>query len=358
MSLIDLQKQRERRWDRLLEHAYQDCDRKYSTCKSTEAQDRHLIAELNKIRFANDSYLDNYLQSEVESSQTFKEYYRTLSEYIPVAWFESQSEITDEWFREYNSLAPLAGLNELTRQMIWIDVPRTFNIFVRRSPHCCAILSHPARRAYYLTVLCRILSVTSCLLGGWYCQGMSFVAASYIFYYDDISSVLWPTSPSPLSPSALSPLSPSPPSSLSPIISEPPSSSPMDFHHDLFLLHELYSCCTYYHLILQSNNLSAIYEWNVFLTMYLEEFEYQLSHTAETQPLYDHLQTLQYPIEFFSMEWFTTCYVLSTSYEVSVHIQDMMIHGNESGVRVDLLIRIGMAILISLKSQIMQFEGD
>jgi hypothetical protein len=184
---------------------------------------------------------------------------------------------------------------------------------------------------------------------------MSFVAASYIFYYDDISSVLWSTSPSALSPS---PLSPSPPSSLSPIISEPPSSSPMDFHHDLFLLHELYSCCTYYHLILQSNNLSAIYEWNVFLTMYLEEFEYQLSHTAETQPLYDHLQTLQYPIEFFSMEWFTTCYVLSTSYEVSVHIQDMMIHGNESGVRVDLLIRIGMAILISLKSQIMQFEGD
>jgi hypothetical protein len=365
MGLEELRKKREKRWDQLLEHAYSECDRKYSTCKTTETQDRHLIAELNEIRFSDDSYLNNYLNCDVESTLTFTEYYKSFQISIPVLWYEidssssssssspsssasssspssspssssPSSSSSDEWFLKYNSLEILSSLNEITRQMIWIDVPRTFNIFVKRSSHCSTILSNPLRRAYYLTVLCRILSMTSCLLGGWYCQGMSFVAASYIFYYDDISAILWSSSSTPL-------------------IS---NTSLIDFQHNLFLLHELYSCCTYYHLILQSNNLSALYEWNVFLTLYLEEFEYQLSHTPDTQQLYRHLQGLKYPIEFFSMEWFTTCYVLSTSYEVSVHIQDMMIHGNESGVRVDLLIRIGMAILITLRSQIMQFEGQ
>jgi hypothetical protein len=370
MGLTELRKKREKRWDELLNYAYSECDRKYSKPSSTSTmrtveEDRYLISELSKIRFSNDSYLEQYLNDCIESNFTFLQYYQKIHDAIPIKWFEKHSQTDenydhDEYFQEYNSLDILAGLSESTRQMIWIDLPRTFNIFMKRSPHCCDILSNLSRKSYYLTVLCRILSTTSCLLGGWYCQGMSFVAASYIFYYDDISAALWIPSnfPSPSSTTATVneeitlPLSPSPP---------PPASPPLpgviDFQHDLFLLHENYACCTYYHLILHSNNLSALYEWSVFLTMYLEEFEYQLSHTPETSRIYRHLQELNYPIEFFSMEWFTTCYVLSTSYDVSVHIQDMMIHGNQSGSRVDILIRIGMAIIIALGPEILRFEG-
>lgn len=368
MGLTELKKKREKRWDELLNYAYSECDRKYSKPPSytssrpsspssptrTVEEDRYLISELSKIRFSNDLYLEDYLNSCIESNITFLQYYQQIHDAIPMKWFEKDSQINEnydleEYFHEYNSLDVLAGLSESTRQMIWIDIPRTFNIFIKRSPHCSDILSNGSRKSYYLTVLCRILSTTSCLLGGWYCQGMSFVAASYIFYYDDISDALWIPSDFPS------------PSSTTAIINEdlnlPLSPSVIDFQHDLFLLHENYACCTYYHLILHSNNLSALYEWSVYLSMYLEEFEYQLSHTPETSLIYRHLQDLHYPIEFFSMEWFTTCYVLSTSYDVSVHIQDMMIHGNQSGSRVDILIRIGMAIIIALGPEILQFEG-
>jgi hypothetical protein len=379
MGLTELRKKREHRWDELLNFAYSECDRKYSrpvvistsspttTRVRTVEEDRYLISELSKIRFSNDSYLESYLNDCIESNFTFLEYYRKIHDVIPVKWFEKHSEIDQNndlevYFQEYNSLDILTGLSESTRQMIWLDVPRTFNIFIKRSPHCSTILSNLSRRSYYLTVLCRILCTTSCLLGGWYCQGMSFVAASYIFYYDDISAVLWTPLdlPSPSSTTAtadedITLPSPSPPPLAD---SSEVASVAIDFQHELFLLHENYACCTYYHLILHSNNLSALYEWSVFLAMYLEEFEYQLSHTPETTLIYDHLQNLKYPIEFFSMEWFTTCYVLSTSYDVSVHIQDMMIHGNQSGSRVDILIRIGMAIIIALGPEILRFEGE
>lgn len=335
MGLPELRRKREARWDQLLHDAYSECDRKYSSSSTTQDEDRYLISELKEIRFANDTFIENYLTKHIESSMTFKEYYQSIQQLIPVQWFISQNSLEDS-FQEYSALSILAGFSESTRQMIWIDIPRTFNIFVKRSTHCNLILSDQMRKAYYLTVLCRILTVTSCLLGGWYCQGMSFVAASYIFYYDDISSHLW-----------ISQLDDAP-------FEENIS---IDFSDELFHLHELYSCCTYYHLILQSNNLSALYEWSVFLTMYLEEFEYQLSQTPETYPFYCHLQNLKYPIEFFSMEWFTTCYVLSTSYDVALHIQDMMIYGNQNGTRVDILIRIGMAIIITLGPQILTFEG-
>lgn len=337
MGITELRRKREERWDNLLHYAYSECDRKYSTSSTTQDEDRYLISELNAIRFGQDDYIENYMNNPIESSMTFKEYYISVSKLIPVKWFLSDSTTTgtfDDFFHEYNSLSILAGLNESTRQLIWLDIPRTFNVFIKKSTHFSFILSDEYRKAYYLAVLCRILSVTSCLLGGWYCQGMSFVAASYIFYYDEISSSLWKASCVPHE-----------------------NSFEVNLEDELFQIHEIYSCCTYYHLILQSNNLSALYEWSVFLTMYLEEFEYQLSETPETYPVYCHLQNLKYPIEFFSMEWFTTCFVLSTSYDVALHIQDMMIYANQSGTRVDILIRIGMAIVITLGPKILNFEG-
>ena len=426
MSVEILKVNREKRWDRLLNYAYSECDRKFSNYQSTETADRFLISEISEIRFASDSNLQEYLSSTIAPTLSFTDFYQSIKDAIPIEWFQnSSSESLEQNFQLYNNLSVLAGLNDSTRQMIWIDIPRTFNIFFKRSRHCQNILSQINRKEYYLTVLCRILSMTSCLLGGWYCQGMSFVAASYIFYYDDISESLWSfesshdkltnqtsdtlftTTTTTTTTTSSSSSSPSPSTigvevgTLNEIKTyiEPQidkvnytkiesncnfednidqeivdqeivenndkkenndlkDAINLNFNDERFATHELYACCTYYHLILQSNNLSALYEWSVFLAMYLEEFEFQLSHTSQTQDVYNHLRNLKYPIEFFSMEWFTTCYVLSTSYEVTVYIQDMMIYGNPSGSRVDILIRIGMSIILNLREEILAFEGS
>jgi hypothetical protein len=249
-------------------------DQEEEAINSLEDREQYVLAEMVHIRNMSSSFIEENLKLQVDPSCTFDDHYRSIAKEILVSWFLNPSELSGEDFTSYNNITKLASVSESSRRHIWMDVTRTFHTFTQKSEKFRVAMEDPSRRAYLLACLCRILSVSSQLLGGWYCQGMSFVAASYILYFEDIYFRLYPTEH---------------------VITESVPSP---------LLHrELLACSAYYYCALKQNELASIYEWSAFLTMYFEEFEFQLASDPHTALAYEHMQRLRYPVEFFAMEW-------------------------------------------------------
>ena len=141
-----------------------------------------VMAEIVNISYSSVT-LENYLCVEISEEDDLTTLFHAITNSIPTEWFSVNKEEYDDNYETYNSLDILARVTPRARHKIWIDVPRTFDIFHRKSNRYEDILKDPIRKSRILAILCRVLCCSADMLGGWYCQGMSFVAASYILYF-------------------------------------------------------------------------------------------------------------------------------------------------------------------------------
>ena len=265
--------------------------------------------------------LEDYLCVEIDVDYDLTTLYHSISNEIHSEWFTLGKDEHDENFETYNSIELLSSLNPRARHKIWIDVTRTLDIFSRKSRRHEDILKDPVRKSRILAILCRVLCTSAKLLGGWYCQGMSFVAASYILYF--YYAFDW-------------------------TVAESTGDQIADLLVGTYVL-GVYHCC-----VLRECGFELLFHNGPALELYLAEFGHQLASTEDTAEVYGHLESLRFTTHFYAVEWFTTCFVLTLSADVCLLVQDMVVYGNHS--KKNLLIKIGVAIMASLREQLMCFD--
>jgi hypothetical protein len=264
--------------------------------------------------------LEDYLCVEVNKESDLTTLYRCISSNIPVGWFTVSKEEYDENYSKYDSIELLSSVTHRARHKIWIDVPRTLDIFSRKAGRNEEILSDPGRKSRILAILCRVLATSSKLLG-WYCQGMSFVAASYILYF--YTAFDW-------------------------TFADTSGEDIVD------LLIGTYVLGVYHNCVLKECGFELLYSKSPALEMFMAEFGNQLALTEQTAEVYSHLEDLHFTVHFYAVEWFTTCFILSLSTELCLLVQDMLIYGHRS--KRNVLIKVGVAIMAALRDRLLAFE--
>lgn len=264
--------------------------------------------------------LEDYLCVEISMENDLTTLYHCISSSIPLGWFALSKEEYDENYSNYDAIEELSSLTRRARHKIWIDVPRTLDVFSRKAGRNEEILNDPSRKSRILAILCRVLCASSKLLG-WYCQGMSFVAASYILYF--YSAFDW-------------------------TFADTAGEDIVD------LLIGTYVVGVYHTCVLKECGFELLYSHGPALELFMAEFGNQLALTEQTAEVYSHLEDLHFTVHFYAVEWFTTCFVSSLSTEVCLLIQDMLIYGNQS--KRNVLIKVGVAIMAALREKLLAFE--
>lgn len=271
----------------------------------------------------------------------FLRLYSTLSLTIPDEWF-IRPTLSDESFRRFEVIPALANLTAKARHKIWIDVPRTFMAFVSgNNPHATYVelLESPNQTAHLMAVLCRTLSASATFLHGHYCQGMSFLAASYILYcrgflFDNVKE-------------------------------------------DEEGLHEAYAAAAYHFIALEHNELADLYVKENALTEYIATFEWQLSSPytpkqsktdllstsknieihKKLNVLHDHLRLHDMDAHFFVVQWFASCFVLNISAEMLSCLQEIFLYSSGRECTRNLMIRLGVAVLFLLADDMLALDN-
>ena len=315
-------------------------DRRWDLLLAAHSSNERVAQEAGYIR-RNETPLIDILCNLHETSfrkEDFLSLFSTLSLLIPDEWF-LQPPLSDDSFLCFDALPVVACLTAKARHKIWIDVPRTFMAFMTGdNPHVSYVklLSNPEQTAHLMAVLCRTLCASATFLKGRYCQGMSFLAASYILYcrvflYENVDS------------------------------------SVEDEEK------EAYAAAAYHFIALQHHELADLYVKENSLTEYIKEFEWHLSspyapeHRGPThcniaknieirnklRELYDHLQFHGLEAQFFVVQWFGSCFALNVSAEMLCCLQEIFIYGSASQCTRSLMLRLGVAILYVLADDLL-----
>jgi hypothetical protein len=263
--------------------------------------------------------IESYISMKVSESRNFAQLYREVEQTIPIDWFRPDPDDSHHYFDDFSSCEVLKPITERAKRKIWADTPRTFDLFVRKSTEIGAFLSSEEIYSQFRATLCRVLCTSSILLGGWYCQGMAFLAGSCMMYFKEFR------------------------------IEE----------LDVFSQHKLgiYSCGLYHYCFMKENHLEALYRDSILLSAYMSELAYQLSQYHETALVYNHMISIGFSVHYFALEWFTACYLLSVNHEFSLLIHDIFIYG-KSDRKDDFLLKLGISILSSLSSQLLAYTCE
>eukprot|EP01032_Pedospumella_encystans_P011451 gene11451-13313_t len=87
------------------------------------------------------------------------------------------------------------------------------------------------------------------------------------------------------------------------------------------------------------------------LLEYMMYFEKRLETHNPT--VFKHLQNEEFPPLCYSIEWFTTCFLVSSPGELSACVLDLMLSGFD-----DIMIRVGLALMDHLESVILQSNAE
>lgn len=264
-----------------------------------------------------DIIIENYLSIEISDSNDFTQLFRQVEQSIPHQWFLPNNDDTPNMFEEFSSCPILEPISERAKRKIWADTPRTFDIFSRKSSEIELMLSSDEMSTLYRAILCRILCTSSILLGGWYCQGMAFVAGSCMFYFKEFRK------------------------------------SEFDKISQQKL--GIYSCGLYHYCFLKENHIEALYRDSVLLSAYMSELAYQLSMNPNTVSAYHHMVSIGFTVHFFALEWFTACFLLNVPHECSLLIHDILIYG-QTALKDDILMKIGISIIAALSSKLLTYS--
>jgi hypothetical protein len=202
-----------------------------------------------------------------------------------------------------------------------------------------ALLASQQQRAHLMAVLCRTLSVSATFLNGRYCQGMSFLAASYILYCktfiyrktntDNIIANQWEA--------------------------------------------EAVAAAVYHFIVLQEHQLADLYVKENALTEYIAYFEFQLLSPYSAQKggdsavhaqnrsiheklneLYEHLQLHGLDAQYFVVQWFGSCFTLNVSAEMLIYFQEIFLYScRKQRTCNHPMIRLGIAILYILADELL-----
>lgn len=210
--------------------------------------------------------------------------------------------VPDEWKDKYGAMYDDSGSREpivsKTRDQIIRDVPRTFSLYIEHSRYLR--LQFPNDMKPYCDALQGLLEV-AChqSFGCGYCQGMNFLAATFLLSEGNQRSAF------------------------------------------ILMSYMLKQC----HLeILYNPKCSSLLE-------YMEYYEKRLEMHNPT--VYQHLQNEEFPPLCYTVEWFTTCFLVSSPGELSACVIDLIICGYD-----DIMIRVGLALMDHLETVILHSNAE
>lgn len=207
-----------------------------------------------------------------------------------------------EWQATYGEMFDTACCREpirpKTKDQIARDVPRTFSLYVEHARYLR--LQFTNDMSSYCEALQSILELAchqsySC----GYCQGMNFLAATFLLSEANCRSAF------------------------------------------ILFTYLLRHC----HLeILYNPRCSSLLEYMMYFEKRLE---------THNPTVYKHLQAEEFPPLCYSIEWFTTCFLVSSPGELSACVLDLMLSGFD-----DIMIRVGLALMDHLESVILQSNAE
>jgi hypothetical protein len=286
----------------------------------------------------------------------FLRLYSALSLCIPDAWFTrpGDHDFSAECFRCFDALPALAGLAAKARRKVWIDVPRTYMAFATGDTRHAAyaeLLACPGQAAHLRAVLCRALAVSATFLEGRYCQGMSFLAASYILYCRVFV--------------------------FAGVGVGAAGGGEGGGEGGEEGQQEAYAAAAYHFIALQHHGLADLYVKENALTEYIRAFEWQLSSPytpkqsgthlvniannieihKKLNALYDHLQLHGLDAQFFVVQWFASCFALNVSADMLSCLQEIFLYGSGGPGARRLMLRLGAAVLHALADDLLAMHS-
>lgn len=210
--------------------------------------------------------------------------------------------VPEEWRVIYGEMFDTACCREpittRTRDQIVRDVPRTFSLYIEHARYLR--LQFDGDMSAYTEALQCVLEVTchqsySC----GYCQGMNFLAATFLLSEASCRSAF------------------------------------------ILFTYLLRQC----HLeILYNPKCSSLLEYMMYYEKRLE---------VHNPTIYAHLQAEEFPPLCYTVEWFTTCFLVSSPGELSACVIDLLLSGFD-----DIMIRVGLALMDHLESVILQSNAE
>jgi hypothetical protein len=300
--------ERNQRWDQFLKQ------RNIGDEKEASRSENEII--LSKI--FQEIIIENFISIEITETTDFPELYRQVEQSLPIEWFISPgNDFSHNYYEEFSVCPVLQPISERAMRKIWADTPRTFELFSRKSEEIAKILSSNETLTLFRTILCRILCTSSILLGGWYCQGMAFLAGSCMFYFREFRT------------------------------------------GDLNSISQqrlgIYACGLFHFCLMKENHIEALYRNSVLLSAYMNELAYQLTNYPVTAHVYNHMASIGFTVHYFALEWFTACFLLNVSHDASLLIHDILIYGTPERKN-DLLIKMGISIISSLSPRLLEYS--
>lgn len=198
-------------------------------------------------------------------------------------------------YDEQHLRPPLANR---TRDQIMRDVPRTYTLYIEHQRYLR--LEFPTDMSAYFRALQHVLEVACHQdYGCGYCQGMNFLAATFLL-------------------------------------------SEANQRSAFILFSYIVKQC---HLeILYNPKCSSLLE-------YMHFYERRLQ--AHNPAVHDHLLQEEFPPLCYTVEWFTTCFLVSSPGELSACVIDSMLCGFN-----DIMIRVGLALMDHLQTVILQSNAE
>lgn len=201
-------------------------------------------------------------------------------------------DIYDAYFEETKSIP----LPEREIAKIDKDVPRTFGLFVRNAR--LLRLNFPADLSSYYNGLRDVLIAVSRDRG--YCQGINFIAASILLH-----------------------------------------------------THNVRQATIILNFLLKHRKLEILFDPKYSALMdYMRIFEKRLRKFVPN--VYHHFKKCEFTVVSYAIEWFTTCFIVTSPGELSNCVLDLLIAGFE-----DIMIRVGLGLLKVLEDKLLRldFEG-
>lgn len=208
------------------------------------------------------------------------------------------AQFLEQYGNQYDERHTRAPLSTKIRDQIIRDVPRTFTLYIEHQKYLR--LEFPSDISAYVKALQHVLEVAchqdySC----GYCQGMNFLAATFLLSEAN--------------------------------------------HRSAFILFSyLVKEC---HLeILYNPKCSSLLE-------YMHYYDRRLA--VHNKAVHTHLEDEEFPPLCYTVEWFTTCFLVSSPGELSACVIDLILSGFS-----DIMVRVGLALMDHLEAVILQSTAE
>lgn len=274
-------------------------------------------------------------------ARLFKEVKPTLLAACAVGEDVGHASSQDIAFQQFDASPDLYMLSSNTKNLIYIDVPRTFREFTEKSGAVAAFLKDDRRFSSMLLILCRVLCAVCKLLSAEYSQGMNYAAGGVILNF---FMKAYHASSSSLKTEQRSPLAG--------ITSCFTSFGAVEGASFISFDKEVMACVSVYHLF-SSEDLLPLLKGSGQLFVQEKRLEYVLSRCGATTRVVGHLEDLGSSLDFLTQQWLETCFTVGIPYDISILIQEILLSRTER----EIFLRMGLAIFAILQARILQLKG-